>query len=145
MTALLTAHVKESEACQRICDVPGVGPIVASAMIAAVGNATAFSTGRDMAAWLGLVPRQHTTGGKPKLGPITKRGNVQLRTLVVQGAKSLMIHMDRESMAIGKWLGQLEKRAHPHVAVIALANKITRICWKLLSSGEAYAPRQITM
>ncbi len=91
---------------------------MASAMIAAVGNATAISSVRDMAAWLELVPRQHTTGGKPKLGSITKRGNVQLRTLVVQGANSLMIHMDRESTAIGKWLGQLEKRAHRHVADI---------------------------
>jgi transposase len=145
MTALLTAHSRESETCQRICDIPGVGPIVASAMIAAVGNASAFKTGRDMAAWLGLVPRQHTTGGKPKLGSITKRGNVQLRTMVVQGAKSLLIHMDRESTAIGIWLGQLEKRVHRHVAVIALANKITRICWKLLSTGETYAARQIAI
>lgn len=114
-------------------------------MIAAVGNAKAFNTGRDMAAWLGLVPRQHTTGGKPKLGSITKRGNVQLRTLVVQGAKSLMIHMDREATAIGGWLGQLGKRVHRHVAVIALTNRITRICWKLLSTGESYAARQVAM
>lgn len=131
---------KESELCQRIITVPGIGPIVASAMIAAIGNGQAFGKGRDLAAWLGLVPRQYSTGGKPNLGRISKRGNNYLRMQLVQGARALMIHMKREQSDIGLWLQGIEKRSHPHVALIALANKIARICWKVLTSGEPYRP-----
>jgi len=140
MTRLLTDHAKQSPTCQRISSVPGIGPIVATAMIAAVGDAAAFKSGRDMAAWLGLVPRQYSTGGKPKLGPISKRGNRQLRALLIQGANALQIHMKREQSAIGEWLRTLEARSHRHVAIVALANKIVRICWKVLTSGETYRP-----
>jgi transposase len=140
MTQLLTDHAKQSPICQRITSVPGIGPIVATAMIAAVGDATAFKSGRDMAAWLGLVPKQYTTGGKAKLGPISKRGNRQLRALLIQGANALHIHMKREQSAIGEWLRTLEARSHRHVAIVALANKIVRICWKVLTSGETYRP-----
>lgn len=138
LTALLGAEAKASEACTRLCAIPGVGPVVATAMVAAVGNARAFRRGRDLSAWLGLVPRQHSTGDKTRLGAITKRGNVYLRSLVVQGARSLTIHMSRSETPLGRWLGQLERRVHRHVAIIALANKLTRLCWKLLSSGEHY-------
>jgi transposase len=93
---LLTDYAKHSELCQRASTVPGIGPIVSSAMVAAVGNAQAFQRGRDMAAWLGLVPKQFTTGGKPRLGPISKRGNRQLRTLLIQRANALLIHMKRD-------------------------------------------------
>ena len=140
VTGLLTDYAKHSELCQRASTVPGIGPIVSTAMVAAVGNAQAFQRGRDMAAWLGLVPKQFTTGGKPRLGPISKRGNRQLRTLLIQGANALLIHMKRDQSAMGEWLRRLEARSHRHVAIVALANKIVRICWKVLTSGETYRP-----
>jgi transposase len=140
MTDLLNEQAKQSELCVRVSTVPGVGPIVSTALIAAVGNARAFGRGRDLAAWLGLVPRQHSTGGKATLGAISKRGNSYLRQLFIQGAHALYIHMKRDQSALGKWLRQLEARSHRHVAVVALANKIVRICWKVLTSGRAYEP-----
>ena len=140
VTGLLTDYARKSELCQRACTVPGVGPIVSTAMVAAVGNAQAFRRGRDMAAWLGLVPKQFTTGGKPRLGPISKRGNRHLRMLLIQGANALLLHMKRDQSAMGEWLRRLEARSHRHVAIVALANKIVRICWKVLTSGQNYRP-----
>ena len=140
VTALLTKHAEDSELCRRAVTVPGVGPIVSTALIAAVGNARAFRRGRDMSAWLGLVPRQYSTGGKSTLGRISKRGNAYLRQLFIQGAQALYTHMKREKSRIGQWLRDLELRAHRHVVVVALANKIVRICWKVLSGGEDYRP-----
>jgi transposase len=118
----------------------GVGPIVSSALIAAVGNGQAFGKARDMAAWLGLVPRQYSTGGKSNLGSISKRGNGYLRMLMIQGARAHMIHMKRDRSRMGQWLHEIERRSHPHVALIALANKIVRVCWKVLTGGENYRP-----
>lgn|SRR5579883_2169019 len=140
VTTLLTDHAESSELCRRAVTVPGVGPIVSTALIAAVGNARAFNRGRDLAAWLGLVPRQYSTGGKTTLGRISKRGNAYLRQLFIQGAQALYTHMKRERSRIGQWLRNLEARAHRHVVVVALANKIVRICWKVLTSGEDYRP-----
>lgn len=140
LTDLLKDYALESSLCRRASSVPGVGPIVSTAIVAAVGDAQAFQRGRDMAAWLGLVPKQSTTGNKPKLGGISKRGNQQLRALLIQGANALFIHMKRDQSAIGEWLRALEARSHRHVAIVALANKIIRICWKVLTSGENYRP-----
>lgn len=140
VTALLTRHAEDSELCRRATTVPGIGPIVSTALIAAVGNARAFGRGRDMAAWLGLVPRQHSTGGKTTLGLISKRGNAYLRQLFIQGAQALYTHMKRERSRLGQWLRDLEVRAHRHVVVVALANKLVRICWKVLAGGEDYRP-----
>jgi len=130
----------DSELCRRVRTVPGVGPIVSTALIAAVGNGAAFRRARDMSAWLGLVPKQYSTGGKSTLGGISKRGNAYLRMMVIQGARALLIHMKRDQSRIGLWLRELEQRSHPHVALIALANKIVRICWKVLTSGQNYRP-----
>ena len=138
MTDLLNEQAKQSELCVRASTVPGVGPIVSTALIAAVGNAQAFDRGRDLAAWLGLVPRLYSTGGKSTLGAISKRGNSYLRQLFIQGAHALYTHMKRDQSALGQWLRQLEARSHRHVAVVALANKIVRICWKVLTSGRPY-------
>ena len=91
-----------------------------------------------MAAWLGLVPKQYSTGGKASLGSISKRGNGYLCQLLIQGAHALYTHMKRDRSALGRWLHELEARSHRHVAVVALANKIVRICWKVLSSGQPY-------
>ena len=125
-------------ACQRLTGVPGVGPVIATALVAAVGNGAAFAKGRDFAAWLGLVPQQHSTGGKPRLLGISKRGNSYLRRLFVQGARSILLHADPARHAFGPWLTALRARVHHNVAVIALANKLARIAWAVLGRQEPY-------
>lgn len=129
-------------ACQRLLAVPGVGPLTATAMIAAVGNGAAFSKGRQFAAWLGLVPKQATTGGKPKLLGISKRGNEYLRRLFVSGARSVMARANRSRLRFGDWLSKLESRAHSNVVNVALANKIARIAWAVLNGELEYDTRQ---
>lgn len=124
--------------CRRLLTVPGIGPLAATAMVAAIGNGTQFSRGRQFAAWLGLVPRQHSTGGVPKLLGISKRGNNYLRRLLIHGARSVYMHMHRERFALGRWIDELQLRAHRNVVVVALANKIARICWAVLTSGSVY-------
>jgi transposase len=126
--------------CKRVSSVPGVGPVISTALIAAVGNAQAFKRARDLSAWLGLVPKQYSTGGKSNLGGISKRGNSYLRMLVIQGARALMIHMKRDQSRLGLWLRAIEQRSHPNIALVALANKIVRICWKVLTSDQGYRP-----
>ncbi|MGN5543094.1 transposase, partial [Aeromonas sp. Lyrl_2] len=115
-------------------------PIVSTALIAAIGNGSQFKKARDLSAWLGLVPRQYSTGGKSSLGGISKRGNNYLRKMVIQGAKALKIHMKRGKSSLGEWVARLEVGHHHHVVLIALANKIMRICWKVLTSGRDYQP-----
>ena len=128
----------QDAACQRLIEVPGVGPLVATALVAAVGNGSAFARARDLSAWLGLVPKQQSTSGKPKLLGISKRGNPYLRKLFIHGARSLVLHLKRDRHALGCWLSQLEPRTHRNVATIALANKLARICWAILARGESY-------
>jgi len=140
VTQDLTQWAAQSAACQRVMTVPGIGPMIATAMIAAVGDGRMFGRGRDMAAWLGIVPRQMSTGGAPLLGGISRRGNSYLRQLLLQGAQSAFLHLRREQSALGVWLQQVEGRRHRQVAVVALANKLVRICWKVLTSEAAYAP-----
>jgi len=130
----------QDEACQRLLDVPGVGSLVATALVASVGNGAAFQKGREFAAWLGLVPRQHSTGGKPKLLGISKRGNPYLRRLFIHGARSVAMHLNRNEHAIGTWMNQLESRTHHNVFVVALANKLARIAWAVLAKGKIYRP-----
>ena len=136
----LTQCAEQSELCRRAATVPGIGPIIATAVIAAVGDGRMFARGRGMAAWLGLVPRQCSTGGKPTLGGISKRGNTYLRQLFIQGANALYLHMKRDRSALGEWLRQVEGRSHRNVAVVALANKMVRICWKVLTTEQVYEP-----
>ena len=136
----LTVWAVHSELCQRLVTIPGIGPLIATATVAAVGNGRMFTRGRDMAAWLGIVPRQSTTGGKPTLGRISKRGNAYLRQLFIQGAQSSFLYLKRDQSALGAWLREVEGRRHRQVAVVALANKMVRICWKVLTSEEAYEP-----
>ena len=128
------------DTCQRLVGVPGIGPLVATALVAAAGSGSGFSNGRDLAAWLGLVPRQHSTGGKPKLLGISKRGNPYLRRLFVQGARSALLHLRRDRHRFGPWLDELQARAHPNVVAIALANKLARIAWVILRTGQSYQP-----
>ena len=138
MTAEITQVAGDSELCRCARSVPGVGPLVSTAIVAGVGNGAAFHRARDISAWLGLVPKQYSTGGKSKPGAISKRGNGYLRMMVIQGARALLIHMKRDKSRMVLWLAELKKRSHPHVALIALANKIVRICWKVLTTGSKY-------
>jgi transposase len=129
---------RSNEGCKRLRAIPGIGPIISTALVAAVGNATAFRTGRDMASWLGLVPRQHSSGGKTKLLGISKRGNQYLRKLLVEGARAAFARLNRSQHSFGSWMDALEARKHTHVAVVALANKIARIAWAVLTTGQQY-------
>jgi len=126
--------------CTRIRQIPGIGPIVATAIVAAIGNGAAFRKGRDFAAWLGVVPRQYSTGGKARLLGISKRGNVYLRKILIHGARAAVLRIKRDRAPIGAWLDALDARAPKNVVVVAMANKLARIAWAVLSSGENYRP-----
>ena len=127
--------------CRRLLTIPGIGPLSATALAAALGNGSEFRNGREVAAWLGLVPRQFTTGGKPKLLGITKRGNPYVRRLLIHGARSVVLHTHRDRHQLGVWVDALESRAHRNVAVVALANKLARISWAVLTQETIYRPR----
>ena len=118
--------------------IPGVGVINATALLAAVGDASAFAKGRDLAAWLGLTPRQHSTGGKTKLLGISKRGNRYLRTQLIHGARAAMTHFATKPTPTGAWVRGLLARAHPNVVVVALAAKLARIAWAVLRQGRNF-------
>jgi transposase len=130
----------EHEACRRLMAIPGIGPVVATATIAAVGNGADFEKGRGFAAWLGLVPRQYSTGGKQKLLSISKRGNRYLRHLFVHGARAVLRYREKQSSGLSAWLGKLISRVHHNVAAVALANKLARMAWAVLAKGETYRP-----
>ncbi len=138
-TAELTAMAGQDEACRRLCAIPGIGALNATALVAAVGKGGSFAKGRDMAAWLGLVPRQYSTGGKQRLLGISKRGNSYIRTLLIHGARAALPHLARRDDGLGSWLRQLLARVHRNVAVVALANKLARIAWAVLSGRFRYA------
>jgi transposase len=124
--------------CIRIRQIPGIGPIVATAIVAAIGNGAAFRKGREFAAWLGLVPKQYSTGGKARLLGISKRGNIYLRKILVHGARAAVLRIKRDRAPIGAWMNALESRAPRNVLIVAMANKLARIAWAVLSSGEEY-------
>jgi len=125
-------------ACMRLRQIPGIGPLVATAIVAAIGNGAAFRKGRDFAAWTGLVPKQYSTGGKTKLAGISKRGNRYLRKILIHGARSVVFRSKRERIAMGEWMNTLEARASRNVLIVAMANKLARIAWAVLSSGQDY-------
>lgn len=136
--AEFAAMARTDERARRLTGIPGIGALNATALVAAVGNAATFTKGRDLAAWLGLVPRQATTGGKSKLLGITKRGSRYLRKMLIQGARSAMPTLAKANTAIGAWLRALLVRTHPNVAVVALAAKMARTVWALLRHGRNY-------
>lgn len=116
----------------------GVGPLVATALVAAIDNGAVFTKGRDFAAWPGLVPRQHSTGGKAWLLGMRKRANPYLWRFVTHGARSIVMSLNRDNQATGKGMVQLEARMHRNVLVVAVANKLARIAWAVLAEGEVY-------
>lgn len=129
---------RENDAVRRLMTIPGVGTINATALAAAVGDAQSFGRGRDMAAWLGLTPRQMTTGGKPRLLGISKRGNRYLRKNLIHGARAVLPHLAECGTPLGRWVSRLLARAHKNVVVVALANKLARIAWAVLARGGTY-------
>jgi len=130
---------KENEDARRLTTIPGIGAIVATALVAAIGRAEVFDRGRDLSAWLGVVPRRFTTGGKPKLLGISKRGNTYLRKQLIHGARAALPHVAERDTPLGRWAKALMERAHHNVAVVAFANKLARIAWAVLRSGERFA------
>jgi transposase len=123
---------------KRLLTIPGIGPLNATALVAAIGDARTFARGRDLAAWLGLVPRQATTGGKPKLLGISKRGSKYLRKMLIQGARAAMPSLSKGDTSVGAWLRGLLARSHSNVAVVALAAKMARTAWALLRHECVY-------
>jgi transposase len=114
----------------------------ATALVAAIGKGQSFARGRDLAAWLGPVRRQATTGGKPRLKGITRRGNVYPRKLLIHGARAAITPVSGTNTALGKWLRGLRARVHVNVAVVALAAKLVRIAWAVLRTGQAFESRE---
>jgi transposase len=134
------AVARQTEPAQRLRQAPGIGPVTATALVATVGNAHAFKNGRQFAAWLGLVPRQHSSGGTQRLGRITKRGDVYLRTLLIHGARAVMRQLAQRTDATSRWVTALQARRGFNKAVVALAAKHARIVWALLATGRTYQP-----
>jgi len=137
-TAKLEAISAAHPVCQRLETLPGVGPLTATAMVAAVSDVTHFQNGRQFAAWIGLVPRQHSTGGKPRLLGISKRGDVYLRTLLIHGARATLRWIGLKTDRRSKWVRGLIDRRGKNKAAVALANKNTRIAWVLLKTDAVY-------
>lgn len=129
---------REDAATQRLMSIPGIGAINATAFVAAGGNAEAFGRGRDLAAWLGLTPRQASTGGRQKLLGILKRGNRYLRSTLIHGARAVLHRLIHEPSQLGAWLRDLSARAHKNVVVVALAAKLARTIWALLRKEQGY-------
>ncbi len=129
---------KEDGLCRRLRQIPGFGPLVSTATVAAIGNGAAFRRGRDFAAWLGVVPRQYSTGGKQKLFGISKRGNLYLRRMLIHGARSVLLRVKYDTGGFGQWVHRLAQRAPRNKVVVAIANKLARIAWAVLSSGQDY-------
>lgn len=136
----IVAAVRNDPAARRLMAIPGVGPIIASAMVATVDDPGRFRCGRHFAAWLGLVPRQHSSGGKPRPGPISKMGDRYLRQLLVVGATASMRAAGQATTPLAAWIRRLLERRPPRLVSVALANKIARIIWAVLARGQTYRP-----
>ncbi len=133
----IDAESQSDEACRRLEEVPGIGRLTASALRASIGNARSFKNGREFAAWLGLVPRQYSSGGKQRLLGISKRGDAYLRRMLIHGARAVLRHMNPKR-SVTPWLDSLSRRRHRNVVIVALANKLARIAWALLFHQRRY-------
>ena len=143
LEAQIISWHRDSALSRKLAAVPGIGPITASALVATVGDAKNFANGRQLAAWLGVVPRQNSSGGKNLLLGISKRGDNYLRTLLIHGARSVIYSAERKTNEVG-WLAKLLHRRNANVAAVALANKTARIVWALLAQNREYQPGYAT-
>jgi transposase len=132
---------REDPAVKAISDIPGVGLLTATAAVAAMGDVKAFRSGREFAAWAGLVPRQTGTGGKTRLHGISKRGDTYLRTLLIHGARSVLTHAKDP----GSWVEQTRRRRPPNVVIVALVNKMARTIWAVLAHGRTYQKEYVSV
>jgi transposase len=128
---------------RRLRQIPGFGPLVSTATVAAIGHGAAFRRGRDFAAWLGVVPRQYSTGGKQKLFGMSKRGNRYLRRMLIHGARAVLLRVKYDTEGFGQWVHRLAQRAPHNKVVVAIANKLARIAWAVLSSGREYQHQRL--
>jgi len=135
----LAEWTRNEAAARRLMTIPGIGVLNATALIAAIGQGESFARGRDLAAWLGLVPRQVTTGGKPRLVGISKRGNKYLRKLLIHGARAALPTLLESPTSLGAWLRGLMARMHKNAAVVALANKLARMAWAVIRHGKTFS------
>lgn len=136
----LRREAEADERCQRLQSVPGIGPLTATALVSSVGDVNNFRNGRHLAAWLGLVPRQHTTGGKPRLLGISKRGDRYLRTLLIHGARAALRGAPKRDDRCSRWVLALERRRGRNIAIVALANKMARMIWAVWYREQTYLP-----
>ena len=141
----IAAHGRDNDAVKKAASLLGIGPVTASAVVATVGEFKQFKNGAQFGAWIGLVPRQHSSGGKNNLGGITKRGDTYLRSLLIQGAKSAVMTAHKRSDPISRWAAALRDRAGWQKAVVALANKNARILWAVMTQGEAFDARHVSV
>jgi transposase len=141
----IKAWHKQNAASGRIEAIPGIGALTASALVASIGDAKTFKSGRQLAAWLGLVPRQDSSGGKERLLGISKRGDVYLRTLLIHGARAVLFHRMRQVEHQDGWLMRLRARRNPNVAAVALANKNARVVWALLAHQREYCAAPVSV
>jgi transposase len=132
------AVYQASEPCQRIAAVEGIGPLIATALVAAMSDGRTFKNGRQFAAWLGLVPRQHSSGGKARLLGISKRGDPYLRTLLIHGARSVVYRASQKTDPRSLWIADKQRRLGTSKACVAVANKNARIVWSLIAHGDVY-------
>lgn len=137
----LETHCQSEATCRLLRSIPGIGPLTATALAGAVGKASDFRNGRDLAAWAGLVPRQHSTGGQPRLLGISKRGDRYLRMLLIHGARSALLAAHKRSDRISRWAVELERRRGRNIATVALANKNARIAWAVMAHEQSYVSR----
>jgi len=140
MDNTITTLANSDPTAKRLQQLRGVGPMIATALIATVGTGKQFKNGRQMSASLGLTPKQHSTGGKERLLGISKRGDRYLRTLLIHGARAMLRTATNKEDHLSRWVTGIAKRKHPNIAVVALANKTTRMAWAMLQSGEDYQP-----
>lgn len=140
----LEQYAEQDPRSQALLQVPGVGVIVATAMVAAIGDGRVFRRGRDLAAWLGIVPKQHSTGGRTRLLGISKQGNSYLRMLVIHGARAVLRHAHRRNDALGDWIRRLHARKPTNVANVALANKLVRVMWVVLYHRSEFRAEAMT-
>ena len=135
--------MKHDTNAQRVMAVIGIGPLTASAAVATVGDARLFKNGRQLAAWIGTVPKQKSSGSKTHLGRITKQGNTYLRTLLFQGARSAVTSAHRRTDRLSRWIVQLQARVGWYRTLVAVANKHARILWAILAKGERFDPSYV--
>jgi len=141
MDAQIVRNTKENETARRLMTIPGIGPLIATALVALAPSPETFKRGRDFAAWLRLVPRQHSTGGKQRLGSTTKMGERSLRRLLIMGANSVVVWRTRKGATPGTWLAKMLAHKPPMLVRVALANKMARIVWAIMAKEEVYVRR----